>query len=58
MTEVLTQCGFSEDRFDGTVTGENNEITGNGQGLPDTLKQQGDGTGDVCPKELESLKKK
>lgn len=58
VTEVLTQCGFSEDRFDGTVTGENNEITGNGQGLPDALKQQGDGTGDVCSKELESLKKK
>lgn len=58
VTEVLTQCGFSEDRFDGTVTGEENEIAENGQGLPDALKQQGDGTGDVCPKELESLKKK
>lgn len=58
VTEVLTQCGFSEDRFDGTVTGEENEIADNGQGLPDALKQQGDGTGDVCPKELESLKKK
>jgi parallel beta-helix repeat protein len=58
VTEVLTQCGFGEDRFDGTVTGENNEIAGNGRGLPDALKQQGDGTGDVCPKELEFLKKK
>lgn len=58
VTEVLADCGFSEDRFDGTVIGEENEIAENGQGLPDTLKQQGDGTGDVCPKELESLKKK
>lgn len=58
VTEVLTQCGFSEDRFDGTVTGEENEIAQNGQGLPEDLKQQGDGTGDVCPNELESLKKK
>lgn len=58
VTEVLVDCGFSEDRFDGTVTGGENEIAQNGQGLPDALKQQGDGTGDVCPKELESLKKK
>lgn len=58
VTEVLTQCGFSEDRFDGTVTGEENEIAENGQGLPDVLKQQGDGTGNVCPQELEFLKKK
>lgn len=58
ITEVLVDCGFSEDRFDGTVTGEENEIAENGQGLPNALKQQGDGTGDVCPNELESLKKK
>lgn len=58
VTEVLVDCGFGEDRFDGTVTGEENEIAANGQGLPDALKQQGDGTGDVCPKELEFLKKK
>lgn len=58
VTEVLTQCGFGDDLFDGQVTGEDNEITNNGSGLSDALKQQGDGTGDVCPKELEILKKK
>ena len=57
VTEVLIQCSFGDDSFSGQVTGEKNEILGNGKGLTEQQKQSGDGAGNVCPKELEKLKK-
>jgi hypothetical protein len=54
----LAQCGFKSDSFIGQVSGSGNEITGNGEKLSQPEKDRGDGKGDVCPKELEFLKKK
>jgi parallel beta-helix repeat protein len=51
-------CFETDKKFSGKVEGSGNTIEGNGKQLSQPEKDRGDGKGDVCPKELEFLKKK
>jgi parallel beta-helix repeat protein len=51
-------CFETDKKFSGKVEGSGNTIEGNGKQLSQQEKDRGDGKGDVCPKELEFLKKK
>ena len=51
-------CVETDEKFTGKVEGQDNVISGNGKALTGLEKQAGDGVGDLCPKELEFLKKK
>jgi hypothetical protein len=54
---AVPPCGEIVDPAKVQVTGSGNDISDNGAQLPADIKQVGDGEGNVCPKELLSLKK-
>ncbi|MFN4218813.1 MAG: right-handed parallel beta-helix repeat-containing protein [Candidatus Bipolaricaulia bacterium] len=55
--ETIPPCVQEDLGLRPQVTGSGNEISGNGKKLPPEAKALGDGEGNVCPKELLSLKK-
>ncbi len=54
---AVPPCGEIVDPAKVQVTGSGNNISNNGKRLPPETKQVGDGEGNVCPKELMSLKR-
>jgi hypothetical protein len=54
---AVPPCSVWSDPAKVQVTGSGNDISDNGKKLPAEAKQVGDGEGNVCPKELTSLKK-
>jgi hypothetical protein len=54
---AVPPCSVWSDPAKVQVTGSGNDISNNGKKLPAEAKQVGDGEGNVCPKELTSLKK-
>lgn len=54
---AVPPCGDVTDPSRVQVSGSGNDISNNGKRLPPEVKALGDGEGNVCPKELLSLKK-